>query len=806
MSVEDFRRAQQAVSEVDTNSNFSETAEPEKKKLTRAERLYNQFTEMFPDITNGTHSYERYGKEGDAFEPLSVEHLGGNTYGFMTYFVQNGDVMRDPDFTFQLDHENRTLTILEYQQDGVPGVGTVYQRVFDENNNPDLKLLAALEQNFAQNLKNAQSAERPLSEFINADGERTVLDNAADPETAVEEKIHDNTPELREVLNAFSEKHGLGEVNVAPAKYGWSLSEKMQDGTEHPMGEIHNPEYGMPFTPETLQTALEHFEKSSADRGQNISDLYGRHAIARMHGGAAPLPKVQKDLPEITYASNPSGKISDNIDAIRELLRLEEAERNSKNPYDARANQYNSKQASDARLRKYCGWGGLPQLFDERFQQHEYSRKQLKEMLTPEEYAAARESTLNAHYTPQIIIDAMYKAVQNMDLPRDARILEPSCGTGNFISRMPHSLSDAEVTGVELDSITARIAKQLNRENPNVRVIESGFEHTHFENDSFDLAIGNIPFGNYTLNDPDYTQDWLIHDAFFRKAQDKVAPGGVVAFVTSSGTMDKANPKIREYLATQAELIGAIRLPETAFSDAGTNVTSDIIFLKKREHPLQVHEPKPDWCYTVPNADGLKINSYFVENPQMVLGRMEKTSHFDMLTCKPFEGADLKTQLDEAIKGLNAKITVAKREQAVRERSGMIEPWGKNFTFQIKGEKVYYRQGEDMQEVKRSSAEIKKLTLLCEIRDVTRKLLDMQKTSVPDEKLLPIRAELNKAYDGFVEQYGAISSKEVKRFLVRMQIIRFCNRWSREIRKRVNCKKQTFSSGVLSIQWQRLRL
>lgn len=335
---------------IDTNSNFSfpETAVP-KRKPTRAERLYKQFTEMFPDIANGTHSYERYGKEGDAFEPLSVEHLGGDTYGFMTFYVQNGDIMRDPDFTFKLDHDNQTLTILEYQQDGVPIVGTVYQSVFDENDHPDLKLLAALEQNFAQNLKNAQTAERPLTAFSDASGNHTELESESPDNTPESEKeINDSTPELREVLNAFSTKHGLGEVNVAPAKYGWSLSEKMQDGAEHPMGEIHNPEYGMPFTPETLQTALENFEKAAADRGQDISDLYGRRAVASIHGGAAPLPEVQTDLPEITYASNPSGKISDNIDAIRELLRLEEAERKGKNPYDPRANQYNSKQASDA--------------------------------------------------------------------------------------------------------------------------------------------------------------------------------------------------------------------------------------------------------------------------------------------------------------------------------------------------------------------------------------------------------------------------------------------------------------------------
>ena len=261
-----------------------------------------------------------------------------------------------------------------------------------------------------------------------------------------------------------------------------------------------------------------------------------------------------------------------------------------------------------------------------------------------------------------------------MDLPRDAKILEPACGTGNFISRLPHSFGNAEVTGVELDSVTARIAHQINHENDNVKIINSGFENSGLENESFDLAIGNVPFGDYNMNDPDYVQDWRIHDAFFRKALDKVASGGVVAFVTSTGTMDKSNPKIREYLATKAELIGAVRLPNNAFSDAGTGVPSDIIFLKKRENSLQAHEPKPDWCYTIPDKNGLKINSYFVQNPQMVLGEMKKTTFQDRLTCVPFEGVDLGKQLNEAIKNLNAKITVAKREKAVNEQRGKIRP------------------------------------------------------------------------------------------------------------------------------------
>ena len=751
---------------ISENEKQKPVPEPtEKKKTTYSEKLYKQFSKMFPDIVSGEHTYERYGNVGDAYEPLTVEHLGGNTYAFMTYFMQNGDVMRDPDFEFELDHENKTLNILEYQQDGTV-FGTIYQRVYDENNNPDLKLLSSLEKNFMQNLKNAQNMERPLTSYTDKNGNEFNSDNESETIETEEPEINDKSPELRAVLNEFSEKYGLGELNVEPSNYNgynWKLTEKFQDGTDFVLGEIDSPEYGKPFTPEELRISLKKFENEIQSRGQDISELYNRKSDSANHGGISALPKVQEDLPEITYASRPSEKISNNISAIREMIRLENAEKSGEELYDKRSNQYNSKQASEYRLRQYCGWGGLSQVFDERFKQYNYSRQELHSLLTPKEYAEAKASSLNSHYTPQIIIDAMYKAVQNMDLPRDAKILEPACGTGNFISRIPHSFGNAEVTGVELDSITARIAHQINRDNENVQIINSGFENSGLENESFDLAIGNVPFGDYNMNDPDYVQDWRIHDAFFRKALDKVASGGVVAFVTSTGTMDKVNPKIREYLATQAELIGAVRLPNNAFSDAGTGVPSDIIFLKKRENPLPAHEPKPDWCYTIPDKNGLKINSYFVQNPQMILGEMKKTTFQDRLTCEPFEGANLEKQLNEAIKNLNAKITVAKREKVVNEQRGKVEPWGKNFTFQVRDEKVYYRKGGQMDEIKCTPTEKEMIKKLCEIRDVTRQLIDLQKTSVQDSELVPIREKLNKLYDEYRSEHGELSSKQVKK-------------------------------------------
>ena len=716
--------------------------EQSEKKKSTAEELYNQFTETFPEISSGEHCYERYKNIDDELEPLSVEHLGGNNYAFM----------HDAEFKFEIDHENKTLNILEYQKDDSI-FGTVHQKIYDENST-DLNLLSSLERNFLQSLKNSQNVERPLTSYADKNGNKFNSDNEPVPDIE-EMKINDDTPELRAVLNEFSEKYGLGELNVTPNNYNWTLTEKFQDGTDFELGEITGSEYEKPFTPQELKTTLEKFENER----QNISEIYDRKSISENHGGISELPKVQENLSEISYASNPSEKINNNLSAIREMIRLEEAQKSGTELYD----KYDTKEISQHKLRKYCGWGGLPQVFDERFKQYEYQRNELKRLLTPEEYTEAKASTLNAHYTPQIIIDAMYKAVQNMDLPRDAKILEPACGTGNFITRLPHSFSDAEVTGVELDCVTARIAKQINHDNENIQIINSGFENSGLENNSFDLAIGNVPFGDYNMNDPDYVQDWKIHDAFFRKALDKVAVGGIVAFVTSTGTMDKSNPKVREYLATQAELVGAIRLPNNAFSDAGTNVSSDIIFLKKRENPLQSYESKPDWCYTIPDKNGLKINSYFVQNPQMMLGEMQKTTFQNRLTCKAFEVADLEKQLNEAIKNLNAKITVAKREKSTNEQRGKIEPWGKNFTFRIKDDKVYYRKNNQMEEIKVTPAEKEKIAKLCEIRDVTRNLIDLQKTSISDEKLVPIREQLNKLYDKYKSEYGEINSKSVKK-------------------------------------------
>lgn len=764
-------------------------------RATRAEMLYREFVEAFPDIANGNHTHERYGAEyiedgdNDAYEPLSLESLGDDTYSFMMWYVQNGDLMRDPDFVFTLDHESKELHVWEYQQDGVPFFGTVYESVTHEDGTVDRKLQASLEENFRNVLRNAVSVNRELSAYTDSNGEHELHEETSEtaaPETYAEPEITDSSAQYREVLNEFSEKHNLGELNLLPNSNGYHITEKYNDGISVPLYYIYSYSY-KPLTPEELQKELNNWEETASRNNSTVEK--DSHREPQIHGGKTELPPIPDNLPEIKYADNPRRKVDDNLTAINEMQKLESYESEGNfYPFEQGRNDYNSYDSSMARLRRYSGWGGVPQFFDERYEGFNYQRARLKELITEEEYASARSSTLNSHYTPQIIIDEMVKTIRNMGLPKDARILEPSCGTGNFISRIPRDMGKGGIIGIELDPVTAKIAKHLvvPKHNPyakkeqaaledtrDIKIMNCGFENSNLPNNSFDLVIGNVPFGEYKMHDPEYSKDLLIHDAFFRKALDKVAPGGVVAFITSSGTLDKKNPKIREQLAMKADLIGAVRLPNNAFSDAGTSVTSDVIFLQKRKTPLNAYDPKPDWCYTTPvdvEMVGKKyegetrtahINSYFVQNPQMVLGTMKQTTHFDMLTCEPLEGKSLKEQLDAAFRQLNAKISIEKRENDIAEKKGHIQPWGKAFTFQIKDDKVYYNRGTTMDECKDNEKNINKLKALCDLRDITRELLDKQQTHISDEELVPLRNKLNEAYDKFVKDNGNLTSRSI---------------------------------------------
>lgn len=389
-------------------------------------------------------------------------------------------------------------------------------------------------------------------------------------------------------------------------------------------------------------------EKISEDR-QNFEQITLDSAPERATYSTIPAEPQEKHNFRITEeteigAGGLKTKFRDNIAAIETLKKIE------------RENRLATPDEQEI-LAKYVGWGGLSQAFDSGNGAWTNEYKQLRELLTDDEYKAAAESTLNAHYTSPEVIGAMYKALDNFGF-ESGNVLEPSMGVGNFFGCLPEKMRGSKLYGVELDDITGRIAKQLYQ-TADIQI--NGFEKTDFPDNFFDAAIGNVPFGNYGISDARYNKEnFLVHDYFFAKTLDKVAPGGVVAFITSKGTLDKANPKVREYLAKRADLIGAIRLPNNAFKGANTEVTSDIIFLQKRE---KMAVELPDWCYTAKNSDGITVNQYFIDNPEMVLGKLEFTSgQFGQeVTCSPIEGEQLSEQLDRAVSSLRANVAVKKR-------------------------------------------------------------------------------------------------------------------------------------------------
>ncbi len=410
-------------------------------------------------------------------------------------------------------------------------------------------------------------------------------------------------------------------------------------------------------------------------------------------------------------------------------------------------------------LSRYVGWGGLPQAFDAENASWQKEYQQLKSLLTDEEYAAARGSTLNAHYTSPVVIRAMYEALASMGF-QDGNVLEPACGVGNFFGMLPESMSQSRLYGVELDSITGRIARQLY---PDAQIEIRGFEKTS-RKDFFDVAVGNVPFGNYKVADKPFDKyGFLIHDYFFAKALEQVRPGGVIAFITSKGTMDKASPDVRRYIAQRAELLGAIRLPNNAFkANAGTEVTSDILFLQKREHPIDI---EPDWIHLGQTADGIPINSYFVDHPDMVLGRMQwdKSMYGNEkeTTCEPIPGADLAQQLHAAMRNIDGKYKrIELSEMDINEgRTIPADPDVRNFSYALVNGQVYYRENSVMTRPVLNQTTQERIKGMIELRDCVRKLIDLQLTDGSDVEIRAQQAELGRLYDAFSAEYGIINGK-----------------------------------------------
>ena len=443
-------------------------------------------------------------------------------------------------------------------------------------------------------------------------------------------------------------------------------------------------------------------------------------------------------------------KFQRNVEAIRTLETIESEKRLATNE-------------EQEVLSKYVGWGGLADAFDETKSAWAKEYAELKTLLSEEEYISARESTLNAHYTSPVIIQEIYRTLQRMGFTK-GNLLEPSMGIGNFFGMLPETMRESHLYGVELDSLTGRIARLLY---PKANITVDGYEKTAFSNDFFDAAVGNVPFGQYKVADKKYDKfNFLIHDYFFGKTLDQVRPGGVIAFVTSKGTMDKENPKVRKYIAQRAELLGAVRLPNTAFkANAGTEVTSDILFLQKRDRIVDI---EPDWVHLSQDENGIAMNSYFVEHPEMVVGSMEMVSGpYGMeSTCVPDDSIPFEEQLQKSLSFIEGSYEEIELEELNEELTAEVipaVPEVKNFSYALIDDRLYYRENSLMRPVEAFEGMIERIKGMVAIRDCTRELIRLQLEDYPDEQIHSRQKQLNDLYDSFAKDYGRIFSKTNKR-------------------------------------------
>ncbi len=501
-------------------------------------------------------------------------------------------------------------------------------------------------------------------------------------------------------------------------------------------------------TESTTEIVTETVEVISAEENHLPYDVVIQTIRTEEREPAKPAEKTNFRITDDALGhGGPKAKFRMNMDAIRTLQTIEFEQRLA-TPEEQEV------------LSRYVGWGSLPQVFEESNAAWADEFQKLYETLSPEEYEAARASVLNAHYTSPTVIKAMYAAIEKMGF-RMGNILEPSCGIGNFFGLLPESMTGSRLYGVELDSITGRIAKQLYQ-NANIAI--QGYEATSLPDSFFDVAIGNVPFGDYGVADKRYDRNrFLIHDYFFAKTLDKVRPGGIVAFVTSSGTMDKKNSAVRKYIAQRADLLGAIRLPNNAFlANAGTGVVADILFLQKRDRPMEV---EPDWVHLGKTDGGFTINQYFVDNPGMILGELsEESTQYgkQAVTVKPIAGAELPMQLSDAITNIHAEITEPEQLEEAEENIGEsipADPNVRNFSFTVVDGDIYYRENSVMHKVELSVTAESRIKGMVKIRNCTRKLIEYQLKGYSDDLIRQEQQTLNRLYDEFTSQYGLLNSR-----------------------------------------------
>ena len=724
-------------------------------------------------------------QEDYAEKPLTADDIQNLVLTGREYFAGSRTTVYDFECDIRGEHDSLQYT-LEYHDDGEGfTIHTEKDDIWERMSEPELERLEgilgreALYFKYHEKITRAESLEN-LKEI-----EYEIMEDESPYFSAVSERVWEAFSQKEQELSVPEQETSGHNVQKLDAEPDYKIGDTVTiEGTEFIIENISDMEVQLRdpklLYPIFRAESRENFERLLAQETENTlteppvtteSTVYPGDknglpydiVIEKMHFGeqehaepekAAKIDKSNAVNFHITDDTLGIGgakeKFKRNIEAIRTLEKIE-GENRIATPEEQKI------------LSQYVGWGGLADAFDESKSAWTGEYQELKNLLSDAEYASARESTLNAHYTSPTIIRSIYEALESMGFEK-GNVLEPAMGIGNFFGMLPEKMQESRLYGVELDGITGRIAKQLY---PKADIKISGFEKTDYPNDFFDVAVGNVPFGQYKVADRQYDKNnFLIHDYFFAKTLDKVRPGGVVAFVTSKGTMDKKSPEVRKYLAQRAELLGAVRLPNTAFKEnAGTEVTSDIIFLKKRDRVMDL---EPDWVHLSEDENGIAMNSYFAEHPEMIVGKMEMVSGpYGMeSTCQPDNTRPFAEQLAETISRIDGEIEEAALDELDSEAADQTipaDPDVKNYSYTLVDDKVYYRENSIMKPVDMKDTMLERIKGMVGIRDCTQELINVQLEEYPDAVILEKQAELNSLYDAFSKKYGLINSQTNKR-------------------------------------------
>ena len=803
---------QQVVSDAERIAEEApERKQPSERKRpgqSRAERNFRSFARQFPEIVSGEYRYLELRKGADSgYMPLTIQRIAEDEIAIAHFYELNGDLMYDPEMTFRIDAEKGTLEPLTYRQDGgFP----LFQQVYPEPGKWIPRLRNDLNAFAEQWLKNIEQQNRVRYRAIAVrDGEdvEITFDENGQPVLENTETPDERQTEIKEAFRAARLEYDdidsydgylifRDEGGVAYTFQSWDeaaewLNGVVFDDPERDAREplpldrnavstekagVETPETEAAPVPEGRDTGVNKPAKTGDDTPYSVGNTepsYHEETVAYYPGEKNGLPfdieirTLHFDEPEHTPPTPPA-PAAENFrildDHLGEGGLKEKFRRNIKAISTLKQIEGENRQATPEEqhiLSQYVGWGGLADAFDADKPAWSAEYTELKGLLTEKEYAAARASTLNAHYTSPTVIRAIYDAVGKMGF-KTGNILEPSMGVGNFFGMLPEEMRGSRLYGVELDSITGRIAQKLY---PKANITVAGFETTD-RRDFFDLAVGNVPFGSYQVDDRAYNKlGFSIHNYFFAKALDQMRPGGVVAFVTSRYTMDAKDPAVRKYLAQRAELLGAIRLPNNAFlANAGTEVVSDIIFLQKRDHPI---DAVPEWVYTGQNENGHAVNRYFLDHPEMVLGRQTSDRGMygkDEYTVDPIPGAALSDQLHDAIKYIRGTYQEAELPELGEgeEVSETLpaDPSVKNYSYTVVDGEVYYRENSIMVKPELNATAKERVKGMVELRNCVRSLIDLQMDEyTPDSAIREQQAELNRLYDAFAAKFGLINDR-----------------------------------------------